>query len=393
MQLGDARQGKWPQNMLGFARALRRAGVALDSQKIALAIESAQIVGLANKYDFECALESVLVSHQNERVIFKELFDLYFNDPKWANQLLTQMLPTQEGKKQKKINRARVSDAMQPKNPLSMATPTQKDDELEFDATMTASDWSRLRAADFNSLQAHEYQLVQRLAQETPLLIPNLPTRRKRSMSRGTAVHWPKVLQSASALDGEALSFPMLGAQSKPLPLLVLIDISGSMERYARMLLSFLHEATKHLKAREVLAFGTELTDLGKAFKLRDVDEMLNQANVLIKDFAGGTRLGHALRQLHIHHAKKLVTKRTMVLLVSDGLDTGDVNELERELEWLKLNSRKILWLNPLLRFDAYEPLAKGATLLHRFADKSMAIHNLNHLKNLTQGIEALVKS
>ena len=140
------------------------------------------------------------------------------------------------------------------------------------------------------------------------------------------------------------------------------------------------------------MAFGTELTDLSPAFKTRDVDIMLAQTNLLIKDFAGGTRLGHALRELHLHHAKKLVSKRTMVLLVSDGLDTGDAKELELELQWLKRSTRKILWLNPLLRFDAYEPLAKGATLLNRFADKSLAIHNLNHLKNLTQGIEDLVK-
>ena len=393
MQLGDARHGKWPQNMVGFARALRRAGVRVDSRKISLAIECAQIVGLANKQDFEYALESVLVSHQHERILFKELFDLYFKDPKWANQLLTQMLPTQEGKKDVKPKRARVNDAMRPKDALSMATPKQNDDELEFDAAMTASDLSRLRQADFNSLQGHEYQLVQRLAQETPLNIPKVPIRRKRAMPRGTVVHWPKLLQKASTHDGESLTFPLLGAQRRPLPLLVLIDISGSMERYARMLLSFLHQSTQHLKSREIMAFGTELTDLSPAFQTRDVDEMLAQTNVLIKDFAGGTRLGHALKELHQQHAKKLISKRTMVLLVSDGLDTGDAKELERELEWLKRSTRKILWLNPLLRFDAYEPLAKGATLLNRFADKSLAIHNLNHLKNLTQGIEDLVKA
>jgi uncharacterized protein with von Willebrand factor type A (vWA) domain len=393
MQLGDARQGKWPQNMVGFARALRRAGVGVDSRKISLAIESAQIVGLANKLDFEYALEAVLVSHQNDRSIFKELFDLYFKDPKWANQLLTQMLPTQESERKKKSNRARVSDAMRPNAALSTAATNKKDDEVEFDATMTASELSRLRQADFHSLQAHEYQLVQRLAQETPLRIPQVPTRRKHSMSRGSVIHWSKLLQRASAQEGETLTFPLLGPQRKPLPLLVLIDVSGSMERYARMLLAFFHQSTKSLKARQFMAFGTELTDLTSAFKMREVDDMLTQTNALIKDFAGGTRLGHALGELRAHHANKLVAKRTMVLLVSDGLDTGDVSELERELKWLKRSTRKVLWLNPLLRFDAYEPLAKGANLLNRYADKSLAIHNLNHLRNLTEGLEELVKS
>jgi uncharacterized protein with von Willebrand factor type A (vWA) domain len=159
------------------------------------------------------------------------------------------------------------------------------------------------------------------------------------------------------------------------------------------MLLAFLHQATLQLKQRAVFAFGTELTDLSSAFELREVDDMLAKTNVLIEDYASGTRLGNALKCLRQQHAHRLVAKRSLVLLISDGLDTGDVQELDRELKWLKDHSKTLLWLNPLLRYDAYEPLAKGAQVVAKHAKASLAIHHLDHLKHLTQGLEKLVRA
>lgn len=162
------------------------------------------------------------------------------------------------------------------------------------------------------------------------------------------------------------------------------------MERYARLLLAFLHSALRGRPCAPY-AFGTRLTDLRAAFRLRDSDQMLKAANAAIADFAGGTRLGDSLALLRRDHARQLVGRRTVALLISDGLDTGDPEALEQELTWLKRHSRRLFWLNPLLRFDGYAPLAQGAQRLHRHADAMLAVHNLSRLEDLAGALSQLL--
>jgi hypothetical protein len=164
------------------------------------------------------------------------------------------------------------------------------------------------------------------------------------------------------------------------------------MERYARLLLAFLHAATAQSRRRDVFAFGTHLTDLTPAFRLGDSDAMLEAAGAMVDDFAGGTRLGESLTSLRQHHAKRLVGRRTLVLLISDGLDTGEPEHLKSELAWLRRRCRSLLWLNPLLRFDGYAPSARGAAVLHQHADAMLAVHNLERLQDLASSIAALMR-
>ena len=144
---------------------------------------------------------------------------------------------------------------------------------------------------------------------------------------------------------------------------------------------------------RSAFAFGTRLTDLRAAWKQADADAMLALANAAIADFAGGTRLGASLAELRERHARCLVGRRTMVLLISDGLDTGAPEQLDAELHWLRRHCRQVLWLNPLLRYAGYQPLAQGASVLHRHAHGMLAVHNLEHLQQLAQALAELLKS
>jgi uncharacterized protein with von Willebrand factor type A (vWA) domain len=392
MLLGDARSGKLADNLSGFGRALRRAGVPVDSARIALAHEAALTVGVQSKPDFSAALEAVFISREQDRFVFRELFDAYFRDPEVAQKLLSQMLPTAQGKAEPSKRRPRVSEALAPQKKFGSPGPAAAETPVEFDAAMTASDGQRLRNADFNLLTASEYLLVERLAREVPLPLPTFPARRTRAGQRGRAVHWPRVLHEAARSGGEPWRLARRTRREEPLPLLVLIDVSGSMERYARMLLAFLHAATRANRRRDVFAFGTGLTDLTEAFRIRDGDMMLTQVSSLITDFAGGTRLGNALAQLRHYHAHRLVGRRTLVLLISDGLDTGEPAELEHELAWLKRHCGRLLWLNPLLRFEGYAPVARGAAVLHDKADRMLAVHNISRLQDLAGSLARLVR-
>lgn len=390
--LGDARSGKLADNIAGFGRALRRAGLRVDSARIALAQEAAQLVGVGDKADFAAALEAVLVAREQERQVFRELFDAYFRDPEIANKLLAQMLPSAEGKAPPSRRRPRVSEALAPQKKYGGA-PRPADKEVEFDAAMTASDRARLQHADFNGLSASEFHLVERLARDVALPVPQVQMRRMRPGMRGSRLHWARSLRQAAQTGGELLVLRRMQRRREPLPLLVLVDISGSMERYARLLLAFLHTATRAHRRRDVFAFGTALTDLTPAFRLADTDEMLGSAAVAISDFAGGTRLGESLATLRQRHARRLVGRRTLVLIISDGLDTGEPEDLERELEWLTHRCRRLLWLNPLLRFEGYAPLARGAAVLHRHAHAMLAVHNLSKLQDLAASLARLLDS
>lgn len=392
MLLGDARAGKLADNLSGFGRALRRAGVPVDSARIVLAHEAALAVGVQARGDFSAALEAVFISREQDRAVFRELFDAYFRNPEVAQKLLSQMLPTSEGKAEPSKRRPRVREALAPQKGFGAQPPRAPETPVEFDAAMTASDAERLRHADFNQLSASEYRLVELLAREVPLPLPTYPARRTRAGQRGQVVHWPRVLQEAARSGGEPWRLPRRMRREEPMPLLVLVDVSGSMERYSRMLLAFLHAATRGCRRRDVFAFGTGLTDLTEAFRIRDSDAMLTAASALIPDFAGGTKLGDSLGELRSRHVHRLIGRRTLVLLISDGLDTGEPEALARELVWLGRHSARLLWLNPLLRFEGYAPVARGASVLHAHADRMLAVHNISRLQDLAGGLAQLMR-
>lgn len=388
--LGDARSGKLADNIAGFGRALRRAGLRVDSARIALAQEAARLVGVHSKDDLGAAMEAVLVSREPERAVFRELFEAYFRDPELAHKLLAQMLPTAQGQREPGKRRPRVSEALAPQKRFGDAQ-RKPDKEIEFDAAMTASELARLKHADFNALTASEFHLVERLARDIALPVPQLQMRRMRPGMQGPRLHWARSLRHAAHTGGELLVLRRMQRRREPLPLLVLVDISGSMERYARLLLAFLHAATREHRRRDVFAFGTHLTDLTPAFRIGDTDAMLAAASAAIDDYAGGTRLGASLATLRQRHARRLVGRRSLVLIISDGLDTGEPEDLARELDWLTHRCRRLLWLNPLLRYEGYAPLARGAAVLHRHAHAMLAVHNIAKLQDLAASLAALL--
>ena len=392
MQLGDARTGKLADNIAAFGRALRRAGVPMDSSRIALAQKAAMETGLDRKDDLAAALECVLIGQEKDRTVFAQMFEAFFRNPELAHKLLAQMLPqTQESAKATVPRCARVQEALravaQAKN-----RPPAKDEEVELDAAMSASQAIRLHHADFQSLNASEYRLVEQLARSIPLALPHIKGRRTQAGSLGHRLDWTRAMRDAARQGGELIRLPLLQRRKQHLPLLILIDVSGSMERYARLMMAFLHQSTRQVP-RSVFAFGTELTDLSGPFRMADTDDMLLAVSEKISDFAGGTRLGMSLGQLRAHHQRQLTGRRTIVLLITDGLDTGSTSDLSQELAWLKRHCRKLLWLNPLLRFDGYAPIASGAQVLNRHADGMVAIHNMARLQDLAQAIMRLLKT
>lgn len=390
MVLGDARTGKLADNLTGFGRMLRRAGLPVDTARISLAQQALGMVDVGRKSDVEAALRAVLVSRQEDQHVFADLFEAYFRNPEIAKQLMAQLLPQAKAENNPPARSARAQEALQAPKPQQQQNPS-KEEKIELDAAMSASDRARLRHADFNQLSASEFKLIERLVREIPLQLPAIDARRRQFGSHGDQLHWQRLMQFAAKHDGDFLSLPMSKRRQTALPVLVLVDVSGSMERYARLMLAFLHQALYH-QQRQVFAFGTQLTDLNPAFAQRDTDVMLAMANDAIADFGGGTQLGAALKKIREEHRHDIIGNRTLVLLITDGLDTGDHQSLAHELDWLTRQARATVWLNPLLRYDGYQPLAGGAQVLDRYVDKMLAIHNLEHLSTLASALAALMR-
>ena len=383
-------------NLLGFGRALRRAGVPMDSSRIALALESMRWVNLSNRHDVCASFEAVMVSRESDRAVFRELFDRYFQAPAPTGLPLTSALAASPAPVEEQAPQ-RALDALTP-GLLAAQTPQddleeETEEDMTADARFSASQRERLQQADFRTLDAWEYRQVERWARNIRGVLPQHPGRRTRAGSRGSQPHWPRALREAARLEGEVLRVPRRTRRKQPLPVLVLVDVSGSMERYTRLLMAFLHAATRDARRRDVFAIGTTLTDLTAAFRQADTDRMLAEASQRIPDFAGGTRLGSALTGLLRHHARRLVGRRTVTLLITDGLDTGEPAELDAALSGLKRHTGRLLWLNPMLRFDGYQPLARGARVMSRQVDSMLPVHNLESLQSLAHSLQRLLQT
>ncbi len=372
-----------------LGRALRHAGLPLDSARIALAQQAVAWVGLQHRDDLCAALESVWVQRASDRWLFRDLFAV------WFRAVSPHEMTGAEGAEPASQHQ-RVMDALRAAQadeatPGLTAAPQAPAHEEPLTVGLRASEMERLQHADFRSLNAQEYRQVTGLARDIPLPMPTVASRRSHPSARGGRLHWAGVMQQAAQTGGEMLRLPRLRRRTTPLPLLVLIDVSGSMERYARMLLAFLHAATRPLKQCEVFAFGTALTHLTPAFAEQEVDAMLAACDQRITSFAGGTRIGDALATLRLRHARALIGHRSVVLLITDGLDTGSPAALAGEMAWLRRHSRRVLWLNPLMRFQGYAPQARGAAVLHAHAHAMLAVHNLHHLRQLALSFAGLL--
>lgn len=386
----------WASHWVGLGRVLRRAGVAVDSARMALGLQALTLIDVSQRDDVCHALEATWLSQAEDIPIFHAVFDAY-----WValSQLpapddATLGLPLAMAETQTLQDRLyqRVQDALadiQPA-PSMRLQPVKPHDETQAEHVV-ASAVQRLKHADFQSLSADEFAQLQHQVQTLRMRWPTVAGRRWRSGARGTRLDWPRLLRTAARQGGEVLALPRRRRREQALPVLVLLDVSGSMERYARMQLAFLHHQTQGMR-RAVFAFGTHLSDLRAAFALRDTDDMLHAVSRGVTDFGGGTRLGESLASLRQQYPHVLVGRRTLVLLITDGLDTGEPAQLQEAVQWLKRHCRSLLWLNPLLRFDGYQPLARGPQVLARHADAQVAIHSLARMETLAQGIEQLLK-
>ena len=378
-------------NILHFVRVLRAAGLPVGPAKVIAALDAVEAVGVEQREDFRAALESVLIERHEQQALFDQAFELFWRNPRLLERMMQLLLPKIYGRVPREAAEAplpaRLAEAMmQSPRAQDAAAQTQ---EIALDALLTFSPREVLQSKDFESMTVAELHEVKTMIAQLRLPLPELPIRRTVAAGRGTEVDLRATLRAMTSARGSVVPLAWRKRRRRRPPLVVLCDISGSMDRYSRMLLHFLHAITNDRDRVHTLLFGTRLTNITRHLKQRDVDVALTRVSAAVSDWAGGTRIGACLQEFNRRWSRRLLAQGAIVLLISDGIDSDVGAGLANEMERLTKSCRRLIWLNPLLRYDKFEARPAGIRTMLPYVDDFLPVHNLDSLEQLTGAFSA----
>lgn len=384
-------------NITHFARALRKAGLPIGPGRVIDAIRAVEAAGFTDKVDFYWVLHACFVNRPEHRKIFAQVFRLYWRDPRYVEHMMSMMLPAIRGVQEERKGEAgekRAAEALlDGVNRDLPDVPAAPDEEtqIEIDASTTMSGEERLRTLDFEQMSTAEVAAAKRMLSKLSLPVKPIPSRRTRAAHLGHRLDWRRTLRGSMRRGGELNRLELKAPRPRWPNLVVLCDISGSMSQYSRMVLHFLHAVANHKGAGwarvHAFTFGTRLTNITRHLATRDVDQALAAAGAEAQDWEGGTRIGACLHDFNRDWSRRVIGQGAVVLLITDGLDRDEVSLLEREIERLHLSARRLIWLNPLLRWEGFAPKARGIAAMLGHVDSFRAGHSIASLEDLAAAI------
>ncbi|WP_299947965.1 VWA domain-containing protein [uncultured Ruegeria sp.] len=383
---------KLAQNITHFARALRKAGLPIGTGRVIDAIRAVQAAGFTEKRDFYWTLHACFVNRPEHRTVFSQVFRLYWRDPRYLEHMMSMMLPAIRGvQEERKADAAekRAAEALLDgfERDLPEMVEQEEESEIEIDATQTASSEERLRNLDFEQMSTSEIAKAKRILSHLTLPVKPIESRRGQASHLGHRIDRARTLRSSMRQGGELRDIARLQPKPRWPNLVALCDISGSMSQYSRIILHFLHTVSNAKGAGwakvHAFTFGTRLTNITRHLHQRDVDAALTAAGAEAQDWEGGTRIGECLHQFNRDWSRRVMGQGAVVLLITDGLERGDPEVLEKEIERLQLSSRRLIWLNPLLRWDGFAPKAQGVATMLPHVDSFRAGHSIASLEDL----------
>ena len=369
-----------------FARLLRAAGLRIGPDRVVDCVKALEMAGACEfplrREDWYWTMSAVLLSRNEQRPIFDQAFRIFWRDPKLAERMMQLMLPQAFGRapKPEEQQSQRLTDAL-----FSQKQQESKTEKVELEARLTFSSREVLQRMDFDTMSAAELAEAKKLIAELRLPLPVVKTRRFHVQRNGRRIDLRRSLRETLREGGDII--PLVRAAPRELhpPLVVLCDISGSMNPYSRMFLHFLHAVTNDRDRVSVFVFGTRLTNITRQLRHRDVDVAMAKVADAIQDWSGGTRIGHSLREFNFRWGRRVLGQNACVLLVSDGLDREAGEGLGEEMERLKKSCRSLIWLNPLLRYEKFEARPAGVRAMLPHVDLFLPVHNLKTLVDLAR--------
>jgi uncharacterized protein with von Willebrand factor type A (vWA) domain len=387
---------KLTHNITHFARALRAAGLPAGPDRVIGAIRAVQAAGFSDKADFFYTLQACFIAKPDQRAVFAQIFRLYWRDPNYLEHMMSLLLPAVRGvaeERQAKPAEKRAAEALLDGVTRELPPPEDDGDEIEIDidASHTMSAQERLRHLDFEQMSVAEMTEAKRLLARLSLPVRPLQSRRTQASSLGRIPDARRSLRAAISTGGEMRALAMKRRRTRWPNLVCLCDISGSMTSYSRAVLQFLHAVSNQKGAGwskvHSFTFGTRLTNITRHLATRDVDAALAAAGAEAQDWEGGTRIGHCLASFNRDWSRRVLGQGAVVLLITDGLDRDDPAVLKAAMQRLQLSSRRVIWLNPLLRWDGFAPKASGIRTMLPYVDSFRAGHNIAALEGLADAL------
>ena len=372
-----------------FARTLRAAGLPVGPGKVIDAVEAVRTVGITDRRDFYWTLHAVFVNRPDQRLIFDQAFHVFWRNPDLLKKMMALVLPEMrvEMPEDRGAEMARrLAEALHPNRDASEREAEEV--ETEIDAVMTFSDREQLRAMDFEKMSLEELARAKAAIARLRLPVEDVPTRRFKPDRHGARADLRATLRAALR-SGGLIELKRKSPRRRPPPLVVLCDISGSMSRYSRIFLHFMHTVTNDRDRVYTFVFGTRLTNITRYLRFRDVDLALERVGEAVADWSGGTRIGHSIAEFNRLWSRRLLGQGAIVMLITDGLDRDAGQGLSREMDRLHRSCRRLIWLNPLLRYEGFEPRSLGMRAMLPYVDEFQPVHNLQSLEELITVLSA----
>jgi uncharacterized protein len=379
--------GQFLHNLLLFGRLLRKLGLDVNPGRMMDLVSALDHLEIGRKSDFFYAARTLLVHEREDLPLFDEAFERFWRKPAESWDVEWQGL----------TRRRRSTGPIVTHPPLKEAAtqtndPASKSTELltVVEVTRTYSDRELLRHKNFADMNAEESEAVKQMMSHLLWKESERQTRRHRP-GKGHLIDLRRTLRRSLRSEGEVFSWAFREQKLKPRPLVVIADISGSMERYTRLFLHFIYGMKAALSQPvEAFVFSTRLTRITRPLQTHDLDRALKNVGELVHDWAGGTRIGESLKTFNFEWGRRVLGRGAVVLIISDGWDRGDVELLRREMARLKRNCHRLIWLNPLLGAPDYEPLTRGIQAALPNIDNFLPVHNLASLEDLANRLADL---
>lgn len=387
-------EGKLVENLTHFGKALRRAGLPVGSRQVIDAVRAVSISGFTSRDDFFWILRSCFISRKEHAVVFEQIFRLYWRDPRFMERMMALLVPMMRGVQEDRPAEAaarRAADALLSDfaPPPPQVENDSDDVEIGIDASGTATFGERLRTLDFEQMTNQEMAEAKKIIARLVIDIKPLRSRRKKMHPRGHFPDWRATMRQAAK--GEIKDIVRRDHRIRWPSLVVLCDISGSMSIYSRTILRFLHAVANRQGVGwsrvHAFTFGTQLTNITRHLQHRDADQALAAAGAESPDWEGGTRIGECLRSFNVNWSRRVMGQGSISLLISDGLEGGDTSLLSLEMQRMNLSSRRLIWINPLLRWDGFLPKARGVREMLPHVDCFRSGHNIASLEALANAI------
>ena len=380
-----APEGRLAENIVYFARALRAAGMPVGPGAVLDALEALNVARVGARDDFYWTLHAVFVKRHEHTILFDQAFRIFFRKRGYIDKLIASMIPQTlvPAAKSPAPGAQRIQEAL-----FSGLNEHAKDQsEIEVDARLTVSDREVLQKKDFAQMTAAEIAAAKDAIARLTLPLDEVRTRRLTQNRRGHLIDIRRTLRASMKAGGAVIDLKYLGPRLKEPPIVALLDISGSMSEYTRLFLHFLHAVTDARKRVTTFLFGTRLTNVTRAIRQRDPDEALAACSANVADWSGGTRIASSLRIFNKQWARRVLGQGAVVLLITDGLERDADDTLAFEIDRLHRSCKRLIWLNPLLRFHAFEARAKGVQTMLPHVDELRPIHNLDSMKELVRAL------